>query len=726
MNRHVKAAVLLSVLFLSLAAPAAVDLRAQERRLPVALRGLQYKVSRLVPGSPSGDAVFHIDRCGSVHVELLSGVGDLRVSIEGPSGLSIDASTVYGLGGRFELQEIPPPENSSLTRGFHYIFDFPWPGEGNYTVRFEAPGSRTEDVVVITEVTTDSRIVATLLASESVLPLGRTAVLSAAVFDGTAAVAGADVALTARTGSGPPVSLTLRDDGRSGDAAAGDGLYSGKFVPSQPGDYVAAVTIKGTTAGGVSFTRQSTTSFGVVEPGGGLTRTVRDQGVDANRDGLFEEVAVDVQVNINRAGRYRAFVHLKTAGGQTLVRSGAMTLATGTHNVRVKFDADALYKLGEGGPYQLKLIELVSLGETGAVPSGRIVNIGQTRDYRLTQYQRPALTLTGVITDEGVDFNDNGLFDALLVSVQVDVLRAGTYTWSFKLADQNSHEFEVVSGRDTFAAGLNDIRAAFRGLNIGTSRADGPYLLRDLLLFGPSASLVVAEVGKTGPYLSTQFESPNRPPVADAGADQVVECAGATGTPVLLDGSGSRDPDGNPLAFEWRDAAGNVLARTPQAALSLPLGVHPFTLTVNDGRGGVATDSVLVIVRDTTPPEIRVSLTPDVLWPANNKLVSINAAVQVSDLCDPNPAVELVSINSSEPDAKSGGKDSPEDIQGAAFGTGDLEFLLRATRLGSGPGRVYTVTYRTKDASGNAATATAEVRVPHDQRHPPQDVDNRR
>jgi hypothetical protein len=726
MNRYVKAAVLLSVLCLSLAAPAAVELRAQERHLPVALRGVQYKVSRLAPGSPSGEAVFHIDRCGSVHVELLSGTGDLQVGIDGPAGLSIDASTVYGLGGRFELQEITPPEGSPLTRGFHYIFDFPWPGEGNYTVRFKAPGSPSRDVVVITEVTTDSSIVAKLLASESVLTLGTTAVLSAAVFDGKAAVAGADVALTARTGSAPPVSLTLRDDGRSGDAAAGDGLYSGRFVPSQPGDYVAAVTIKGTTAGGVSFTRQSTTSFSVVEPGGGLTRTVQDQGVDADRDGLFEEVVVDVQVKINRAGRYRAFVHLKTAAGQTLVRSGAMTLPTGTHNIRVKFDAAALHELGEDGPYYLKLIELVSLGETGAVPSGRIVNVKQTRDYRLTQYQRPALALTGVITDEGIDFNDNGLFDTLLVSVQVDVLKAGTYSWSFKLVDQNSHEFEVVSGRDVFAAGLNDIRAGFRGLNIGTARADGPYLLRDLLLFGPSASLVVAEVGRTGPYLSAQFESPNRPPVADAGADQVVECAGASGTPVLLDGSGSRDPDGNPLAFEWRDAAGNLLATTAQAAFSLPLGVHPFTLTVDDGRGGVAHDSVLVIVRDTTPPEVRVSLTPDVLWPSNNKLVPITAAVRVSDLCDPSPAVELVSITSSEPDAESGGKGSPGDIQGAAFGTGDREFLLRAARLGSGPGRTYTVTYRAKDASGNAATATAEVIVPHDQRHPPPDVGHSR
>jgi len=41
--------------------------------------------------------------------------------------------------------------------------------------------------------------------------------------------------------------------------------------------------------------------------------------------------------------------------------------------------------------------------------------------------------------------------------------------------------------------------------------------------------------------------------------------------------------------------------------------------------------------------------------------------------------------------------------------------LLRADRLGSGPGRTYELTYVATDASGNAAPAQVVVTVPHDQ-----------
>ncbi len=114
---------------------------------------------------------------------------------------------------------------------------------------------------------------------------------------------------------------------------------------------------------------------------------------------------------------------------------------------------------------------------------------------------------------------------------------------------------------------------------------------------------------------------------------------------------------------------------------------------------------------DTTPPTLQVAPSPSSLWPPNNKLVAVTAAVAVSDGLDPNPRVRLVSITCDD------GCNPTNDIVGTAFGTDDREFKLRAQRAGGGEGRTYTITYSATDAAGNAAQQTATVKVRHSQAH---------
>ena len=112
---------------------------------------------------------------------------------------------------------------------------------------------------------------------------------------------------------------------------------------------------------------------------------------------------------------------------------------------------------------------------------------------------------------------------------------------------------------------------------------------------------------------------------------------------------------------------------------------------------------------DTTPPTLTVTLTPATLWPPNNKQVAVTATIAVKDDYDPQPEIKLESITATEAlDAN--------DIQDAQHGTDDRSFSLAAKRAGNNQaGRIYTVTYSATDGSGNKATASATVTVPHDQ-----------
>jgi pimeloyl-ACP methyl ester carboxylesterase len=212
----------------------------------------------------------------------------------------------------------------------------------------------------------------------------------------------------------------------------------------------------------------------------------------------------------------------------------------------------------------------------------------------------------------------------------------------------------------------------------------------------------------------------NLPPVADAGPDRTVECSGPHGATVILDGSGSTDPnvdsdadpDDNPLTFTWIGPFGTVTGETP--SVELPLGTHTIILIVEDDEGKSDSDTVEITVTDSEAPSLSISLSPEDLWPPNHELVNITASIQVSDSCDESPTVKLVSITGNEADDGLGDGSTSDDIQGADFGTEDRAFSLRAERAGGGSGRIYTVTYEAMDASGNAAVTNSEIAVPHD------------
>jgi hypothetical protein len=111
----------------------------------------------------------------------------------------------------------------------------------------------------------------------------------------------------------------------------------------------------------------------------------------------------------------------------------------------------------------------------------------------------------------------------------------------------------------------------------------------------------------------------NKPPVADAGPDQVV----ALNTPVTLDGGKSSDADGNALAFAWTKVSGpdaNLAGADTAKATFTPVqaGSYVFKLAVSDGKAS-AEDQVTITAKEQVPTGPYIALNAPANWKVGQK-----------------------------------------------------------------------------------------------------------
>ncbi|MBI5440499.1 MAG: hypothetical protein HY900_04725 [Deltaproteobacteria bacterium] len=217
--------------------------------------------------------------------------------------------------------------------------------------------------------------------------------------------------------------------------------------------------------------------------------------------------------------------------------------------------------------------------------------------------------------------------------------------------------------------------------------------------------------------VSIFVENVNHPPVAKAGRDQTKN----EGSLVTLNGSRSSDPDGDALAFSWRQVSGPAVPLSDESAqtptFSAPLvgaggAVLVFELTVTDTLGASDSDEVAVTVLNVNdPPRCDLAQSSVAsLWPPNHKLLPMSIA-EIADPENGQVTVEVTAVTQDEPtDGLGDGDTSPDAVlQGA-------QTLLRAERAGLGNGRVYRVSFTAVDSFGEGCTGAVTVCVPHDRK----------
>ena len=152
---------------------------------------------------------------------------------------------------------------------------------------------------------------------------------------------------------------------------------------------------------------------------------------------------------------------------------------------------------------------------------------------------------------------------------------------------------------------------------------------------------------------------------------------------------------------------------TPYTIDNLGLGVHTFTLVVNDGVNKPVSSNISVEVIDTIAPVLVPAPDKTILWPPNNKMVPVTIITNATDNSGAPVLLKvLVSCNEVQKAKGNSGKDQVWTEPVIADGMINLQLL--ATRNGNGEGRVYTITIEATDPSQNTSVAKVDIIVPHD------------
>ncbi|HPL26692.1 MAG TPA: two-component regulator propeller domain-containing protein, partial [Anaerolineae bacterium] len=318
-----------------------------------------------------------VDTAGEVRFYLRGETGPLTFSLTDPQGRTVDAASIGDAGEFFDL---------GLADFQGYLIRQAQPGV--WRVAVSRPGdaggaARFSGYAVFP----GSSLSLSASAGQVWFGEGETVAITATLQSGAGALPGARVEAEIGRPDMQVDPLTLFDDGEHGDGAAHDGVYGASYRPPSGGGYFTLFVTAQGTLGGAAFARTAETLFAVSPATAALTGTYTEASDDADRDGRYDALTLQVGVDVRARGNFLIAAALADAQGREVARAVApVALNAGTQMATLRFPGYLLAGAQVDGPYTVSRVTL--LDESGAaIPLQEAEDVLQTRPYRYQDFE---------------------------------------------------------------------------------------------------------------------------------------------------------------------------------------------------------------------------------------------------------------------------------------------------------------------------------------------------
>jgi hypothetical protein len=241
---------------------------------------------------------------------------------------------------------------------------------------------------------------------------------------------------------------------------------------------------------------------------GNLTGNISDQAIDNNGDNIYDELRVEIEVNITTPGIVKAeVIDLSDSASNiiNIINENSTYLDSNIQLLHMYLDGPAIYSSGIN-PEEISIINLYD--ESGTLLDS-LSNTPLSRDYSYAIFGIAPAYLTRTITDEGVDLNDDGFFDKLLIGVEVNVTIAGTYSVEITTLYDESYNFVEVSNENStyLDVGIHVVFVSLDGVPIFVSGIN-PNTIAIITLYDQSNTSIdeAFDVTLSETYIFTQFQ----------------------------------------------------------------------------------------------------------------------------------------------------------------------------------------------------------------------------